>query len=1545
MSNAKAYLDTPPALESRSLNDLCNNFADGFCHLTERCSWRDTHVITRIDGTTPAKQTLITTPNILSLAPRKTLRNNEYDNDGPGALSSSGTPRHDNDHVSIQDIQILPTTDEILSKRRPYMPLKSNDRSNAHRLPPGPDRLMDVSFRHQRYENTETLIDGCYHGMQQLWESKTRPSTIEYQYTLETPNGNRYSLFRNVAFEELSFHESKGAVVRLSFDCPKYLQDMQIHKHPVLERGMLCALIGIHDGTDELTTTFFQVDVKQGTLAMKPITGNHTRASVMLSFADPEDTASVRRSAYYMHGLIKASFVLADFPTVLLTGFWHHLKRLQKLADNPNFVFSSKIAPTSTLGSKAIQPPSYASKEGFEYNLAGIQSERVNGSTFSIRPMHPDTTEVESNATLEELKSKTTLDQGQAVALYESLSRELAMTQGPPGTGKTFLGVSLTRVILDSQEKSHPKPILVAAQTNRACDDFLKDVMEKGMKIARLGGGSKEDWIIPYTLHPLCGKMKMTQMEGANAYSARLPLEHLAKDGLGWAESLSTQMLGWHSLKDHLKAYHRDIYDHFADLEKLDRYEAADVRKVKRYSGFAYEFWVGGGDIKDITSLLEVLDRLLGEGQPAEETSSSASAELKERIMASVKRNTDTIPPGTGKPGNVWSLSLPDRHALVASWIQELNPWKVCDGFAEVHRRHQVAFQRKKTVMRPYLARCISSQQVIGVTTTGLVQHWDVLEEVKLRTVIVEEAPECLESHILSALFPSVQHAIFIGDPLQLRPLINTQALSAEYSPKYRLDESTFERLMLEGVPISRLTVQRRMHPDIADLSRAGDYPYLTDHESTLSHPPISGLNDRLYWFNHRQPESRPDPRSPMAKSHSNRFEVEFCAGMVRYLIEQNGYKLGDIVIITPYNGQLAALTARLGEHCTVRLTDNDRNTLLDEGLLQPGDINPGTSEGSVLLSDMLRIASVDSFQGMEAAIIIFSAVRSNDVGKLGFVATRNRINVACSRARDGFYILGNAELLGNVDHWAKRIDVFKEKDLIGSSFRASCPRHPEKIHEIHEPEQFSQIPTCSIPCAETLPCGHECTETMAAVNFHAPEFATRAPNLADAVDATIGSPAQWSAAYHVTVFHARNHARSSFGVVSTFVRDFVRKPVYGSAFSFTVKELDAALNIKDYYPVDENGTTKARGVSKIPSPESLQCPDCSRAVCNVERYALATQLQDMIPTIDRYYAKMGRKLAAAVGELFNTGASLRRSSEGFCQQLQTGVIFGMKNQRLVVERGNMMLELQQHVTRFHDEIVIPFEDNLKRLVTFVNNPDIFGEVVPTFQFRYRLVYYLCRLVTLEDGLRVFQHLGTLGELDRHTSTLMEGLKAKIMDHALAELKSLDSTIADAKVAKLPRLEVELRIVQLGLYLILRSMAVDSGVDLKTSSEAVQLLMERYPDTAGKMIGPFREVEARMRNGALRASFLDVYGGGSKEMVRALGKHQVGALKHCDNHHLHSSATFPSCPECGREVKVAAREIFQDAKELATSEAFMAKAKTLLVSGRFASGLAGYRKK
>ena len=52
---------------------------------------------------------------------------------------------------------------------------------------------------------------------------------------------------------------------------------------------------------------------------------------------------------------------------------------------------------------------------------------------------------------------------------------------------------------------------------------------------------------------------------------------------------------------------------------------------------------------------------------------------------------------------------------------------------------------------------------------TGCAMHWEKLKSLELTTLICEEAGEVMEAQFLCALFPSIEHCISIGDPLQLR--------------------------------------------------------------------------------------------------------------------------------------------------------------------------------------------------------------------------------------------------------------------------------------------------------------------------------------------------------------------------------------------------------------------------------------------------------------------------------------------------------------------------------------------------------------------------------------------------------------------------------------------------------------------------------------------------------------------------------------------------------------------------------------------------------
>jgi hypothetical protein len=138
----------------------------------------------------------------------------------------------------------------------------------------------------------------------------------------------------------------------------------------------------------------------------------------------------------------------------------------------------------------------------------------------------------------------------------------------------------------------------------------------------------------------------------------------------------------------------------------------------------------------------------------------------------------------------------------------------------------------------------------------------------------VEEAGEILESHIVTALFDSIEHVILIGDhkyehphslcPLrlvlivnrQLRPKVNSYDLTVEKGDGFDLNRSLFERLVLKGYPHTQLKAQHRMRPEISALIRHLTYPDLIDAPKTQNRANIRGLQNNLILINHDQPEN-----------------------------------------------------------------------------------------------------------------------------------------------------------------------------------------------------------------------------------------------------------------------------------------------------------------------------------------------------------------------------------------------------------------------------------------------------------------------------------------------------------------------------------------------------------------------------------------------------------------------------------------------------------------------------------------------------------------
>eukprot|EP00794_Sanderia_malayensis_P005584 gene5584-6273_t len=380
-----------------------------------------------------------------------------------------------------------------------------------------------------------------------------------------------------------------------------------------------------------------------------------------------------------------------------------------------------------------------------------------------------------------------------------------------------------------------------------------------------------------------------------------------------------------------------------------------------------------------------------------------------------------------------WELDMNQRWSLYAYLIQK-SLQSAQDVVVELGRTYEECCERLTELTRREEELYLRDSKIIAMTTTGAARLQDSLSRMKPSIVVIEEAAEVLEAHVVTALTAETQHVVLIGDHKQLKPKPSVYKLATQY----KLELSLFERMLNNGMECYSLNIQHRMRPCIADLLH-DIYPELENHPSVENYPDVLGVEKNLYFINHDFEESSNEE----LKSKSNEHEAEYIVALCWYLLMQ-GYAPERITVLTLYTGQLLVLKK-----------------------LMPRDKFQG-----------VRIAAVDNYQGEENDIILLSLVRNNADGKIGFTGIENRICVSLSRAKHGMFVIGSFDFLAaNSKYWAKIVKRTQDMDCIGHSLKLFCRNHPESVIEARLAEDFKGAPEggCELPCDYRLRCGHVC--------------------------------------------------------------------------------------------------------------------------------------------------------------------------------------------------------------------------------------------------------------------------------------------------------------------------------------------------------------------------------------------------------------------------------------------------------------------------------------
>ncbi len=331
--------------------------------------------------------------------------------------------------------------------------------------------------------------------------------------------------------------------------------------------------------------------------------------------------------------------------------------------------------------------------------------------------------------------------------------------------------------------------------------------------------------------------------------------------------------------------------------------------------------------------------------------------------------------------------------------------------------------------------------------------------------VVLDEAAQCTEPALMCALVAArAQQLVMVGDTKQLPPTVASSSKELRealgISPMERLEESGLveqKTLQIQYRMVQTLLdhpskyfyngmVKSALEPSIEDKTLSNQSLTMRAFTSGKMNPSISQQRPPagFAWPNSSLPLAFVNAGNGCAEvlhdsslglaGRSNPSEAKLVAQIVAKILEAGELKSSQICVLTPYSKQVSVIRSTLEIESVIR---RRQNTILDRNRGDKTSSNVwnqtlSTSTESATISksvNKVRVGTIDSFQGQETEVVIFSAVRSNAFSELGFLRDPRRLCVALTRARKGLVIIGDSTVLNSCRHWKSLIESCQDRD------------------------------------------------------------------------------------------------------------------------------------------------------------------------------------------------------------------------------------------------------------------------------------------------------------------------------------------------------------------------------------------------------------------------------------------------------------------------------------------------------------------------------------